>query len=140
MSFRLLAVIAGLALAVPAIAAAATKSGITPLAPKAGKTVKTGSRPTFKMRVTGKGTVWVTVSKSAKRDKDGVIKSTSDTFFQRAKKKSGRVYQVKASYYQYPEFWLNSPGTYYWQAYRIDCTGDLDDCKREGPIVKFKVG
>ncbi len=139
MSLRLLAVIAGLALAAPAIADAATKNGITPVTPKAGKTVKTGSQPTFKVRVRGKGTVWVAVSKSAKRDKDGVIKSTSDEFFKRMRKKGG-LFQVKATFFDYPEFWLNSPGTYYWQAYRIDCTGDLDDCKREGPVVKFRVG
>ena len=139
MSLRLLAVFAGLAFAVPAVADAATKNGITPVAPKAGKTVDTGSRPTFKVRSKGKGTVWVAVSKSAKKDKDGVIKSSEDTFFKRMRKKGG-LYQVRATFFDYPEFWLNSPGTYYWQAYRIDCTGNLDDCKREGPVVKFKVG
>ena len=38
--------------------------------------------------------------------------------------------------------WLNSPGTYYWQAYRIECIvgSDLSDCRQEGPIVKVKVG
>lgn len=138
MSFRLLAVLA--ALTVPAVAAAATKNGITPLTPKQGATVKTASKPTFKLRVRGKGTVWVAVSTSAKRDSEGVIKSTSDTFFQRARRKNGNLFQVRAKYFDYPEFWLNSPGTYYWQAYRIDCTVDLKDCKREGPVVKFKVG
>ena len=139
MSLRLLAVVAGLVLGTPAIADAATKNGITPVTPKAGTTVKTGTKPTFKVRVRGKGTVWVAVSKFNKRDKDGVIKSTSDTFFKRAKKK-GSLFQVRATYFDYPEFWLNSPGTYYWQAYRIDCAGNLDDCKREGPIVRFRVG
>ena len=140
MSFRLLTVLAALAMAVPAVASAAKKNGITPLAPKAGATVKEGSRPTFKLRATGKGSVWVAVSTSAKKDKEGVIKSTADTFFQRAKRKKGNLFQVRASYFEYPEFWLNNPGTYYWQAYRIDCTGNLKDCKREGPVVKFKVG
>ena len=138
MSLRLLAVIAGLAFAVPAVADAATKNGITPVTPKAGKTVDAGSRPVFKVRSKGKGTVWVAVSKSAKRDKDGVIKSSEDTFFKRMRKQGG-LFQVRATFFDYPEFWLNSPGTYYWQAYRIDCTGDLDDCKREGPVVKIKV-
>ncbi len=139
MTFRPLAVIAGLALVAPAAADAATKNAITPVTPKAGKTVKTGSRPTFKVRSRGKGSVWVAVSTSAKRDKEGVIKSSSDTFFKRARKKGG-LFQAKATFFDFPDFWLNSPGTYYWQAYRIDCTGNLADCKREGPVVKFRVG
>ncbi len=139
MTVRLLAALVALALAVPAIAAAATKNGVTPLSPKAGATVKTGKAPTFKIRVRGKGTVWVHVCKSAKKDKEGVICSSRDTLIAQAKKK-GSTYQVKAKFFDYPEFWLNSPGTYYWQSYRIDCTGNVSDCKREGPIVRFKVG
>ena len=139
MTVRLIAVLTALTLAAPAGASAATKNGITPVTPKAGATVQVAKPPTFKVRSRGKGTVWVAVSTSRKRDKEGVIKSTSDEFFKQAKKKGG-LFQVKATYFDYPEFWLNSPGTYYWQAFRIDCTGNLKDCKREGPIVKFKVG
>jgi hypothetical protein len=138
MRFRLLALLVVLALGVPAIAAAATKNGITPLSPKAGSTVAAGKSPTFKMRVKGKGTVWVHVCKSAKKSKkEGLI--CSKELIVQAKKK-GSVFQVKPQFFDYPEFWLNSPGTYYWQAYRIDCTGNLKDCKKESPVVKFKVG
>ena len=42
--------IAGL-LVLPSSASAATKNGITPLAPKAGKSVPAGKSPTFKVRV-----------------------------------------------------------------------------------------
>ena len=140
MRSRLPFALLALSLGVPPFAAAATKNDITPIAPKAGATVETGTKPLFKVRSKGKGTVWVAVSESRKRDKDGVIKSTSDTFFQQAKRKKGTLYQVKAKFFDYPEYWLNSPGTYYWQAYRIDCTGNLKDCKREGPVVKFRVG
>jgi hypothetical protein len=137
MTVRLIAVLTALALAVPAIAAAATKNGITPIAPKAGTTVEVGKAPTFKMRVRGKGTVWVHVCKSAKKNKDGVI--CSKEMIQQAKKK-GSTFQIKAKFFDFPDFWLNSPGTYYWQSFRIDCTGNLNDCNREGPVVKFKVG
>ena len=137
MIVRLLTVLTALALAVPAIAVAATKNGITPVSPKAGSTVKVATPPTFKMRVRGKGTVWVHVCKSSKKDKEGVI--CSKEMISQAKKK-GKLFQVKAKFFDYPEFWLNSPRTYYWQAYRIDCTGNIDDCKREGPVVRFKVG
>jgi hypothetical protein len=124
-----------LAGAVPALAA----SGITPLSPKSGATVPSGTSPTFKMRVkgTGKGQVWVHVCKSKKKNADGVI--CSDESIGQAKKKGG-VFQYKPKFFDFPEFWLNSPGTYYWQAHRIQCEGNIDDCLQEGPIVKFKVG
>lgn len=139
MKLRVLAALTALALAVPAIATAATKNGITPVSPKSGATVKVATTPTFKMRVRGKGTAWVHVCKSSRKNKEGVICHTNDTFIGQAKKK-GRYFQVKAKFFDYPEFWLNSPGTYYWQAYRIDCTGNLKDCKREGPVTKIRVG
>jgi hypothetical protein len=137
MRTRLVAILAFLALvvAVP-VAIAATKNGITPTAPKKNATVKAGSRPTFKGRVTGPGVVYVFVSKSPKRNKDGLIGHKE--MIQQAKKSHGR-FSVKAQYFDYPGFWLNTPGTYYWQAHRINC-GENSDCNQEGPVVKFKVG
>jgi hypothetical protein len=128
-------IVAGLLL-LPSSAAAATKNGVTPLAPKAGKSVPSGKRPTFKVRATGGGQVWVHVCKSRKRDKTGLI--CSKEAIGRAKKKGGS-YKFKAKFFDFPEFWLNSPGTYYWQAHRIACEGNLSDCRQEGPIVKFRV-
>jgi hypothetical protein len=122
-----------LATAGPAMAA----SGITPVSPKGGATVPTGKSPTFKMRVKGAGQVWVHVCKSKKKNADGVI--CSEESIGRAAKK-GSVFQYKPKFFNFPEFWLNSPGTYYWQAHRIQCEGDIDDCLQEGQIVKFKVG
>ena len=129
-----------LALTVPAIAAAATKNGITPVAPKAGSTVKLGTAPTFKMRVRGKGSVWVHVCKSPKRSKkEGVI--CGKEVILKAKRKKGNLFQVKATFFDFPEFWLNRAGTYYWQSFRIFCNpGNTKDCKQEGPVVRFKVG
>jgi hypothetical protein len=113
-------------------------SGITPLSPKAGATVAAGESPTFKMRVKGSGQVWVHVCKSKKKDSEGVI--CSDESIGRAKKKGGS-FRYKPKFFDFDEFWLNSPGTYYWQAFRIACEGgDLSDCKQESKIVKFKVG
>ncbi len=127
--------VAGLLL-LPSSAAAATKHGITPLAPKAGKSVPAGKRPTFKLRAKGLGQVWVHVCKSRKKDKTGLI--CTKEAIGRAHKKGG-VFKFKAPFFDFPAFWLNSPGTYYWQAHRISCEGDLSDCRQEGPIVKFKV-
>ena len=127
--------VAGLLLATASPAVAA--SGITIISPKSGATVAAGQSPTFKMRVKGAGQVWVHVCKSKKKNADGVI--CSDESIGRARKKGG-TYQYKPKFFDFPTFWLNSPGTYYWQAHRIKCEGDISDCLQEGPIVKFKVG
>jgi hypothetical protein len=140
MSARLTLILALTALlAVPTVAFGATKHGITPKSPKAGSTIPVGKRPTMKGKVKGKGQVYVYVCKSKKKDSEGLI--CHDEAIQKAKKKNGR-FSVKMNFFDFPEFWLNSPGTYYWQAHRIDCIvgSDLSDCRQEGPIVKFKVG
>jgi hypothetical protein len=131
-----LLLVVAVAVAAP-LALAATKNGITPLAPQAGSTVAVGSRPTFKVRVKGPGQVWVQVCKSPRRDKDGVI--CNKELIAQAHKRGG-VFQVKARLFNYPQYWLNSPGTYYWQAHRIFCNGTSSDCLQEGPVVRFKVG
>jgi hypothetical protein len=139
MSARLLliGVLAAL-LALPTLAFGATKHGITPTSPKAGKTIPVGERPTMKGRVKGPGQVYVHVCKSKKKDADGLI--CTKEAIKRAKKKGGR-FSVKLPFFDFPEFWLNSPGTYYWQAHRIACEGgDISDCRQEGPIVRIKVG
>ena len=118
------------------VPAALAANGITPLSPKSGASVPMGKSPTFKLRVSGPGQVWVHVCKSKKKDSEGVICSTES--IGRAKKK-GSTYQYKPKFFQYPTFWLNTPGTYYWQAHRISCEGDTSDCRQEGAIVKFKV-
>jgi hypothetical protein len=127
-------------LAVPTVALAATKNGITPTSPKAGKTIPVGKRPTLKGRVSGSGSIFVHVCKNKKKDKEGVIcpDPGKAEAIQQAKRKGGK-FSVKMKFFDFPEFWLNAPGTYYWQAYRIDCSGG-SDCKKEGPIVKVKVG
>jgi len=131
---RLLGLAAVLALALPAAAPAATKNGITPLAPKAGSVVTAGKSPTFRMPARGPGQVWVHVCTSAKKLRNGVI--CNEESIGRAKKVSG-VFRFTPKFFDFPEFWLNTPGTYYWQAHRIACSGS--DCQQEGPIVRFRV-
>ena len=134
---RTLALTAFTALALSGSAAAATKNGITPLAPKAGTSVPAGKAATFRMRVKNPGAgVFMHVCKSKKKDKEGMICKKA-TILQ-AKKKKG-VFQAKQTFYDFPAFWLNNPGTYYWQAYRIDCHSGSSDCKQEGPVVRFRV-
>ena len=131
----LLLILAGL-LVVPTTASAATKNGITPLSPKAGSSIPVGKRPVMKMRVKGPGQVYVHVCKSKQKDADGLICFKES--IGRARKKAG-TFRYKPKFFDFPAFWLNSPGTYYWQAHRIACEGDLSDCRQEGPIVKFRV-
>ena len=144
---RRLAIVSLLGLLVAAgVAAAATRHGITPLTPKAGKTVKRGSKPTFSGRATGEGRLWIVVSSSARRNRWGVI-GLSDRgratrrleVLQRAKRVENR-FQRRALHYDYDGWWLNTSGTYYWQAHRVNCGEDGNDCYQESPVVKFKVG
>ena len=126
-----------LLLAAPA--GAVTKNGITPVTPKAGDTIPSGRAFVFKLNVKGPSAgTFVQVCKSKRRDADGII--CSKAAIGKAKHKQGSRYEYKAKFYDFPGFWLNSPGTYYWQAYRTHCDAGISDCKAEGPIVKFKVG
>ena len=134
---RTLALTAFTALALAGPAAAATKNGITPLAPKVGTSVPSGKAASFRMRVSDPGAgVFMHVCKSKKRDRQGMICKKA-TILQ-AKKRKG-VFVAKQTFFDFPAFWLNNPGTYYWQAYRIECRSGSSDCKQEGPVVRFKV-
>ena len=134
---RTLALTAFTAFALAGPAAAATKNGITPLAPKAGTSVPAGKAATFRMRVSDPGAgVFMHVCKTNKRDKQGMICKKA-TILQ-AKKRKG-VFVAKQTFFDFPAFWLNNPGTYYWQAYRIECRSGSSDCKQEGPVVRFEV-
>ena len=134
---RTLALTALAALAVSGPASAATKNGITPLAPKAGTSVPSGQAATFRMRVSDPGSgVFVHVCKSNRKNREGMICKKA-TLLQ-AKKRKG-VFVAKQTFFDFPAFWLNNPGTYYWQAYRIECFSGSSDCKQEGPVVRFKV-
>jgi hypothetical protein len=124
------------ALLIPASASAASKHGITPLAPKAGKSMPSGKSVTFRLRVRGRGHVFVHVCRVKKKNKNGVI--CPNAAGGRARKKGGS-YRYTSTFADFPAFWLNHPGTYYWQAHRIACEGSLSDCRQEGPIVKFRV-
>ena len=115
---------------------ASEKNGITPVAPKAGSSVPEGRSPTFRMKVEGPGTVWVHVCKRARKRPDGTI--CSSTSIGEAHTRGGE-FRYRPRFFDYATFWLNVPGTYYWQAHRIDCAGGTEDCRQEGPVVRFRV-
>ncbi|HEX4716937.1 MAG TPA: hypothetical protein VH300_00290 [Thermoleophilaceae bacterium] len=110
----------------------------TPVSPKNGAQLTVDKTPTFQVRSTGEGTVWVHVSKSAKRSGDGVI--GNDAVIVQAHKK-GKYYVVKPKFFNYPGFWANQKKKWYWQAYRIACGEEpkSSDCKVEGPVRRFRL-
>jgi hypothetical protein len=130
-----------LAAALLAPAGASASNGISSLSPKSGATVPGGKSPTFKFKASGAGKYWVVVCKSKKKDKVGVICDTASAEPESLgqAKKSGSGYSFKPKFFDFPEFWLNSPGTYYWQVYRIP-PACLSDCKQESAIQTIKVG
>ena len=129
-----------LALAVTAVvpAGAQAANGITPISPARGATVAVGTRPTFRMRVHGAGLVWVRVCRSPKRHRDGTICDSAN--FGRAHRRHGSVFTYTPRLFRFEGFWLETPGTYYWQAYRLACTTMRKDCRREGAVTRFKIG
>jgi hypothetical protein len=128
-----------LALAVLAVAAVVPMAVIaqipkpTPLSPKNKAVLPVGKTPTFKVRSTGEGTVWIHISKSARKTREGVIKN--DAHIGQAKKR-GTTFTHKPKFFNYPTFWANTSRKWYWQAYRIAC-GEQSDCKVEGPVRSF---
>lgn len=130
------AVVAALG-AAPAFALAATKNGVTPTSPKPGAVVAKGKSVKFKGKVRGTGRIFVHVCKSAKRSEKGIICRKAS--IGQAKRRS-KAFSYSQPTYAFKEHWLNTPGTYYWQAYRIACeNGNTSDCNQEGPVVKFRV-
>ena len=104
------------------------------LSPKSGAVLPVGKTPLFKVRSTGSGTVWVHVSKSARKDSEGII--GNDALIVQARRKSGSTFQVKPKFFNYPGFWANTKRKWYWQSYRIAC-GEQDDCKIESKVRAF---
>jgi hypothetical protein len=120
--------LATLVLAAPAAAA----SGIHPLAPKG--TVARGHVPTFRMRVNGHGAVFVHVCRSARRVRGAICAHETAG---RAVRGRGGVSAFRPKSYDFPSYFANRPGVYYWQALRIACV--RGDCRQEGPVVRFTV-
>jgi hypothetical protein len=115
-----------------AAVAFAAASGIHPIAPTG--TVTKGEVPTFRMKVNGKGAVFVRVCRSARRVHGAICDSETTG---RATRGKGGVYTYKPRKYRFASYFANRAGTYYWQAVRIACSGD--DCRQEGPVTRFTV-
>ncbi len=108
--------------------------------PSSGKTVKKGGKLTFKAKLdpaSEASGVFVLVSKSKKTGADGLI---SDGMYMRTMQLSGGSYTNTVEKYPALTSWfLNRPGTYYWQAYAIDCSDGTDDCNIESRVRRFRI-
>jgi hypothetical protein len=133
----LLAIGSALMLAGPATAGAAAPKLITP---KAGATVAIGSQPPFKVRdgsaAAKKYKIFITISTTRKTKKNGDLKQTSVGTFAATTRK-GDVFTYKPPAYSFPTWFLARAGTYYWQAYRIDCA--VQGCHVHSKTRSFKV-
>jgi hypothetical protein len=136
-----------LCLSVALVASSATAAGAefrrpVPASPKQRATVPKRTPITFKVRdsfIPGPGrTVWVIVSDSKHVRKDGTLKKHLD--FGRAKRvrRGSKTFRYVAKFFDFPAFYMNRPGRYYWQPYRIDCR--RRDCRVEGRIRTFYIG
>lgn len=135
----LASLVAVLAIGVGAVVAvAATRNGVTPVAPGEGDVVPKGKPPTFTVRARGGGQVFVRVCRSKSTRSDGLICAAESVG--RAKRGDGGLYRYRPRAYEFDAYWLNRPGTYYWQAHRIKCERRrTKDCRQEGPVLSLKV-
>lgn len=136
---RTVAVVTSLAVCASGAVAVGAAKGPSPRSPKNNKSYKKGTRFTFQVKSTGSGAVFLKVSKSKKRGKDGTLRS--DVYFRKMARKKGTktIYRKKAeSYPALDDYFLNRRGKYYWQAYRINCSAQKD-CNVEGRIRSFRI-
>lgn len=123
--------------AAAAPAAPAATGGPKPIAPAEGKGFDAGTPFTFKVKSAGSGAVFIIVSTSKRKKKDGTL-AKQDWFRKMARK--GTVFSKKTdSYPALEDYFLNRPGTYYWQTFRIDCGPNPNDCNIESGVRRFRI-
>jgi hypothetical protein len=126
-----------------AVAQAASAASPQLLAPGNGKTVARGSQPLFKVRDTDpnarKYRVFMTISRTKKVDKDGDLKQPKpNSQFTGMQRRGAFGFVYKPEAYTFPEWFMQAPGKYYWQAYHIDCR--VRGCHVHSRIRSFVVG
>jgi hypothetical protein len=132
------------ALALGTTGAAAAQAAPRLLAPGNGKVIAKGSDPIFKVHdgssAAAEHRVWITISKTKARDKSGQLKykagSGGGNFSSMKRAKHGG-WTYKAPRYSFPGWYLATAGTYYWQAFHIDCA--VSSCHVYSRIRKFTV-
>lgn len=118
-------------------ASPALADGPRPLSPSSGKTLRLGVPFTFKVSDPNQGSVFIAVSKSRAKRSDGTLKDQATWFRKMGGSRGTRTKKVERYQYLTSHF-LNRKGTWYWQAWRIDCA-EQDDCNVEGPVRSFTI-
>jgi hypothetical protein len=141
-ALRLPLLICVLVAAFPPIASAEFRRP-KPVSPARNATVPKRTPITFTVRDSffpGPGrTVWVIVSDSKRVRKDGTLRKHLDFGQARRVRRGSRTFRYKAKFFDFPAFYMNRPGKYYWQPYRIDCRHQ-SDCRVQGRIRTFFIG
>ena len=146
-------VVAAVVLAVAAPAALAASGSKPPqlvppklLSPATGAHFRAGTHIDFKVRTFPHDTyLWLHISHSAKRTFKpagvgrpcGVIQHDVH-IYSLDPTKSPSVYRTHTTLYTFPGFWMATPGTYYWQAWRIENHFNADGCI-ESPVRKLVI-
>ena len=114
----------------------------TLLTPAEGATVSAGTPIAFRIQTHPDEThsLWLRVSKSPAMDAEGVIGTDAEIETFTAVPGAPGIYEAAPQYFSYSGFWMNTPGVYYWQAYRIHCTTGSSDCRIESPVRTLIVG
>ena len=111
------------------------------LAPGNGKVVARGSQPVFKARDTDPNSrrysVYITISRSKKRDKRGDLKRTDVGTFSSMRRKGKYGFVYTPENYTFPTWFMQAPGKYYWQVFHIDCR--VKGCHVHSKIRSFVV-
>lgn len=135
------------ALALVALAPAAYADVAPKLrAPGEGKTLAVGSEPIFKVLDRGQAyqrKVWLTISSSKKRDRYGQLKRGKFGTFTSMTRKRGALYTYQPEDFTFPEWFMNRAGTYYWQAFHINCdvsNSSRNSCNVYSRVRSFVVG
>lgn len=83
----------------------------------------------------------MTVSTTKQRDKKGDLKRPKvggqDIGTFSSMKRKGSSHSYKTEKYSFPTWFMNRPGKYYWQAYRIDCR--VKGCHIHSKVSSFIV-
>ncbi len=112
------------------------------ISPGKGHKVKVRHRPLFVVRDTAKkksyNDLFLSVAHSKRRNKCGALKDTSNGVFAQMHRRRGTKYTFtyRAKFYDYPKFWLNRPGKYFWQVYRIDSGGKCLEVKSGTRVIR----
>ena len=110
--------------------------GPQPLEPADGATMQTGP-VTFRVSAMPVDQyLWVYVSRSPQLTGLGGLIGDDVTLAELKQTTDPTVWAVTPDYYTFASFWMNTPGTYYWQPHRISSFGDPDGWV-EGPVRSF---